>query len=71
MSDRSDFWNSFKLALILGGWNNSRSIIARRVSGNGDTPNSIPRVSVRPLQGGVARLWFSSQMPSQGKSARS
>src|SRR5690349_6038261 len=47
-----------------------RSIIWRRVSGNGDTPNSMPRVSPVPFQGEDARLAFSSQMPSQGKSLR-
>ena len=50
--------------------NSRRSIIARRLSGNGDAPNSIPRVSVRPLHGGVVRLRFSSQIPIHGKSDR-
>ena len=45
-----------------------RSIIFRRDSGNGETPNSMPRVRVSLFQGGAARLWFSSQMPIQGKS---
>ena len=33
-----------------------RSIIARRDSGIGDAPNSIPRVTVLPFQGGLSRL---------------
>src|SRR5438445_5517348 len=45
-----------------------RSTMARRVSGNGETPNSIPRVSVCPFQGGPGRLQFSSQTPIHGKS---
>src|SRR5438094_5599291 len=45
-----------------------RSIIRRRDSGIGETPNSIPRVSVVPFQGGSVRLWFSSQIPIHGKS---
>ncbi len=32
-----------------------RSIISRRVSGIGETPNSIPRVSVQPFQGALLR----------------
>ena len=43
---------------------------ARRVSGNGETPNSMPQVSARLFHGAAGRAWFSSQMPSQGKSAR-
>ena len=42
---------------------------ARRDSGIGDTPNSMPRVSVLPFHGACVRLWFSSQIPSHGKSA--
>src|SRR5207237_8801668 len=45
-----------------------RSIIRRRDSGIGETPNSIPRVSVVPFHGGSVRLWFSSQIPIHGKS---
>src|SRR5438128_11528760 len=45
-----------------------RSTIARRVSGNGETPNSIPHAIVCPFQGGAARLQFSSQIPIHGKS---
>src|SRR5215203_5414956 len=48
----------------------ARSTIARRVSGNGDTPNSIPRVRVFERHGACERLRFSSQMPSHGKSTR-
>jgi len=48
-----------------------RPIVCRRVSGNGDAPNSIPCVIVRPFQGECVRLWFSSRTPSHGKSARS
>jgi len=46
-------------------------IVWRRVSENGDAPNSIPCVIVRPFQGECVRLWFSSRTPSHGKSARS
>ena len=44
-----------------------RSIISRRDSGKGETPNSIPRVSTAPFHGGWERLWCSSQMPIHGK----
>jgi len=46
-----------------------RSIICLRVSGYGDTPNSIPRASVRPFHGECFRDRFSSHTPIQGKSA--
>jgi len=46
-----------------------RSTVARRDSGNGDTPNSMPRVNVLPFHGLAVRLWFSSQIPIEGKSA--
>src|SRR5882672_9939757 len=45
-----------------------RATISRRDSGNGDTPNSIPRVSVAPFHGEAVRLQFSSQIPIHGKS---
>src|SRR5688572_24605951 len=47
-----------------------RSTMARRLSGKGETPNSMPRVMVREFHGACERLRFSSQIPSQGKSAR-
>src|SRR5262249_39945335 len=47
-----------------------RSIMSRRDSGIGEAPNSIPRVNVTPFHGLYVRLWFSSQIPSQGKSSR-
>src|SRR5215213_1312017 len=45
-----------------------RCTIASRGSGIGEPPTSIPRVIVRPDHGASIRLWFSSQMPIQGKS---
>ena len=48
-----------------------RSTIARRDSGIGDTPNSMPRVSVLPFHGACVRLFSSSLIPNHGKSAAS
>ena len=47
-----------------------RSIISRRVSGKGETPNSMPRVAFMLLHGGLDWLKFSSQIPIHGKAAR-
>ena len=44
----------------------SDSVSVFAVSGNGDTPNSIPRVSASPFHGDEVRLWFSSQIPIHG-----
>jgi len=49
--------------------NRPRSIISRRDSGKGETPNSIPRAKVELSHGALGRLQFSSQMPIHGKSA--
>src|SRR5690349_12543257 len=78
LSAGSSFAQYSVLTLVLAGSQRNagtpnrvpRSIIFRRVSGIGDAPNSIPRVSVLPFQGGFVRLWFSSQIPSHGKSDR-
>ena len=48
-----------------------RSTIACRDSGNGDTPNSMPRASVSPIPGrGSAAVVLPPQIPIHGKSLR-